>query len=347
MQHKLSQCILAAAICLVLSACSAKSEIVEVIVGGTSARDTAGERHWLKYQQDAEAAGGGEIKMRMLIRGELGSEDQIVSGLRRGRVQFANLSALIASTIVPEVSLVYAPYLFDSEAEADFVFDNYLTPEYRKLFAARGLEFIVWYELGEQQIWSRDKPILAPTDMQGVRFRIAASKSAELLGQALKADLIPLGYAEIIPSLQTGLIAAGENGIPLYARTGIAPEAPHLTMTNHSLSLSVIVADKPWWDQQSEKVRTVLREEFPKEPEIRSAVREEIRTDLSEAEKLGFKVYDLSPEQRKAWSDATRSTHAELIRAIGGESQRLYDLAIAGKAAYAAQLTGPSTQSPN
>ena len=118
-------------------------------------------------------------------------------------------------------------------------------------------------------------------------------------------------------------------------------------MTNHSLSLSVIVADKPWWDQQSEKVRTVLREEFPKEPEIRSAVREEIRTDLSEAEKLGFKVYDLSPEQRKAWSDATRSTHAELIRAIGGESQRLYDLAMAGKAAYAAQLTGPATQSPN
>ena len=348
MQHKLPRWTYAvAAVILTMSvvACSTETKSVEVIVGGTAARGTAGEASWLKFQRDAEAAGDGAIKMRMLIHGELGSEDQIVSGLRRGRVQYANLSALIASTIVPETALIYAPYLFDSDAEADFVFDNYLTPEFRKLFAARGLEFIVWYELGAQQIWSRDKPLLTPADMQGVRFRIASSKSAELLGKALRADLIPLGYAEIIPSLQTGLIAAGENGVTLYSRTGIAPEAPHLTMTNHSLALSVIVADKRWWDQQPESIRAVLRQTFPKEPEIRVAVRDEIRTDLAAADKLGFKVYDLSAEQRKLWSDATRGTHAELIRALGGESQRIYDLAIAGKQAYAEQLKRTEVQS--
>jgi len=321
-----------------LVACSAKQGPVEVIVGGTAARGTAGEAQWLKFQRDAEAAGNGEIKMRMLIRGELGSEEQIVSGLRRGRVHFANLSALIASTIVPETALIYAPYLFDSEAEADFVFDNYLTPEYRKLFAARGLEFIVWYELGEQQIWSRDKPIMTPADMRGVRFRIASSKSAELLGEALQADLIPLGYAEIIPSLQTGLIAAGENGVTLYSRTGIAPEAPHLTLTNHSLAMSVIVADKRWWDAQPERIQNILRQTFPKEAEIRRAVRAEIQDDLASAAELRFQYYTLTPAQRQLWSDATRGTHAALVQAIGGDTQRLYDLALAGKKAFAEQL---------
>ena len=38
----------------------------------------------------------------MLIYGELGTEEQIVSGLRRGRVHFANLSANIAATVVPD-----------------------------------------------------------------------------------------------------------------------------------------------------------------------------------------------------------------------------------------------------
>jgi len=346
-QHKLSNSFLIAAglaLCAALTACAPKTKTIEVVVGGTAAKGTAGEASWLKFQRDAEAAGNGQITMRMLIHGELGSEDQIVSGLRRGRVQFANLSALIASTIVPEVALIYTPYLFDSDAEADYVFDNFLTSEYRKLFAERGLEFIAWYELGAQQIWSRDKPILTPDDMRGVRFRIAASKSAELLGQALHADLIPLGYADIIPSLQTGLIAAGENGVTLYSRTGIAPEAPHLSMTNHSLAMSVIVADKRWWDKQPENVRKILRDEFPAEPEIRRAVREEIRTDLAAADELGFKVYNLSDEQRKQWSDATRSTHAALIRSIGGQSQRIYDLAIAGKAAYASEVKRTAVQ---
>jgi TRAP-type C4-dicarboxylate transport system substrate-binding protein len=310
---------------------------LEVIVGGTAARGTAGEAQWLKFQRDAEAAGKGAIKMRMLIHGELGSEEQIVSGLRRGRVQYANLSALIASTIVPETALIYAPYLFESQAEADFVFDQYLTPEFRKLFAARGLEFIVWYELGFQQMWSRSKSLLTPADLRRVKFRISASKSSELLGKALGADLISLGYADIIPSLQTGLIAAGENGIPLYARTGIAPEAPHLTLTNHSIAMSVIVADKRWWDRQTPVIRKVLRDSYPTEAWIRQAVRAEIRTDLAAAAQLKFKAYTLTPTQRAQWIEVTRGTHAELIRSIGGESQRLYNGIAETKKAYAAQ----------
>jgi TRAP-type transport system periplasmic protein len=296
---------------------------VEVTVAGTSFRGTTGERHWLEFQRDAERASQGSLKMRMLIRGELGSEEQIVSGLRRGRVQFANLSALVASTVVPETALLYAPYLATNVAEADYVLDRYLTPEYTRLLAARGLQFITWYDLGFQQIWSRKKPLLLPSDAKGVRFRVSASKSAELLGRALRADLIPLGFADIIPSLQTGLIEAGENAITLYARTGTAPEAPHLTITDHSMSQSIIVADKRWWDRLSAEHRRILLQSFPSAATIRTAIRAEQERDLAQAAQLRFKVYRLTPAQKAAWVAATRDTPAELARSIGGESARL------------------------
>jgi TRAP-type transport system periplasmic protein len=325
--------IFAATLCAIACATIAAAKPVEIVVGGTAARGTAGEAQWLKFQRD----GKGAIKIRMLIHGELGAEEQIVSGLRRGRVQYANLSALVASTIVPETALIYAPYLFDSQAEADFVFDRYLTPEYRRLFAARGLEFIRWYELGFQQMWSRPRPLLVPSDAKGVKFRISPSKSSELLGTALRADLIFISYTDIIPSLQTGLISAGENGIPLYARTGIAPEAPHLTLTNHSVSMSVIVADKRWWDKQAPAIQKVLRDNFPTEAWIRQAVRNEIATDIAAATQLRFKVHTLTPQQRAEWVRATRGTHPALLKAIGGDSARLYDLILAGKKTFAAR----------
>ena len=297
---------------------------VQVVVGGTSFRGTVGEAHWQTFGQRAVAAGGGEIDVRMLIHGELGAEENLVSGLRRGRVQYANLSSLIASTIVPEMALIYMPYLFESEPEADYVMDRYLTREYAQLLAKRGLELIVMYELGFQQIWSRRKPILVPSDARGLRFRVAASKSAELLGRALGADLIPLPFTDIIPSLQTGLIEAGENGVTLYSRTGTAPEAPHLTVTDHSLAMSMIVADKRWWDRLDPRHRKILRDAYPTSAQIRREVRAEIEADYAQASKLKFQVHRLTSAQRNQWIAALRPTHAELLRASGPDGQRLY-----------------------
>ena len=319
-----------------LYADTAAAAPVQVVVGGTSFRNTIGERHWLDFKRQAEQRSGGELQLKMLIHGELGSEEQIVSALRRGRVQYANLSALVASTIVPETSLLYAPYLFESAAEADYVLDGYLQREFTQLLAAKGLQFIVFYDLGFQQLWSRNKPILLPTDGRGVRFRVSASTSAALFGKAMRADLIPLGFADIIPSLQTGLIEAGENGVTLYARTGTAPEAPHLTLTDHSLALSIIVADKRWWDRLAPRHRSALLESFPNAAQIRKAERAEIANDIAGAAKLRFTAYRLTPAQRAAWVRTMRPTHAALVQQIGGQSARIYAEILRQKQAFAA-----------
>lgn len=319
----------------------ASSRPLEVVVGGTSFRGTAGERQWLDFQRKAESASRGSIRMKMLVRGELGAEEQIVSGLRRGRVQYANLSALIASTIVPEIAILYAPYLFESEAETDYVFDNYLDAEFRKLFARRGLELITFYDLGFQQLWSRRKPLLVPADARGVRFRVSAGKASEIFGRAIGADLIPVTFADLLPALQTGLVEAGENGVTLYARTGTAAEAPHLTLTGHGLALSVIVADKRWWDRLAPEQRRILRDSFPTTQWIREATRAEIAGDLRDAAKLGFEVHRLTPAQRAQWVRALNGSQAELVRVTGGESQRLYEGILAAKRAFATGRTRP------
>ncbi len=326
-------------------ACAAQAAPpVEVIVGGTAFRNTAGEKIWLDFQRKAEAAANGGLKLRMLVHGELGPEEQIVSGLRRGRVHYANLSALVSSTVVPEAGLLYAPFLFDSDAEADFVVDHYLTAEFRKLMAARGLELIAWYDLGSSLLWSRRKPLLVPTDLRGVRLRIGANRATQLLGQALQADVIPLPFSDIIPSLQRGLIEAGENGMALYARTGIAREAPFLSMTEHNLAVSFIVADKRWFDRQTPALQKILRESFPDAVALRKSTRDESASDIANAAKLGFKVYRLTPAQRQQWAAASRVTHPDLIAATGGASARLYAGIAASRKAFATARTKPAAR---
>ena len=316
-----------------LAACGGGNGGQVVNIGGTSTPNTPGEAMWLNFKRDAEAASGGALDMRPLIYGQLGSEEQLLSGLRRGRIQFANLSAQVTSTLVPELSLLYAPYLFEDEAESDFVYDNYLTSIYRDLLAEQGLYLLTWYEIGFHSVYSK-QPIIMPADMVGRRFRVSSSINARLFAQALGADVIPLGFGEIVPSLQTGLVDAGENSISLYARTGISAEAPHLTLTRHVFGVSVIVADQRWWDAQTPAIRKILTDNFPSVTESRRETRAQDEADLADPA-LGIQVHRLSVEQRAAWRQATAGVTEELLDSIGGRSREIYAVILEGKRAWA------------
>jgi TRAP-type C4-dicarboxylate transport system substrate-binding protein len=309
-----------------------------ITIGGTSTPNTPGSAMWLTFKANAEAAAGGTLELKPLIYGQLGSEEQLLSGLRRGRIQFANLSAQATSTLVPELSLLYSPYLFTDEAEADFVYDRYLTEIYRELLAAVGLHLVTWYEIGFHSVYGRER-ILTPADAAGRRFRVSASLNARLFAEAIGADLIPLGYGEIVPSLQTGLIDAGENSISLYARTGISAEAPYLTLTRHVFGTSVIVADQNWWQGLDENTRRILTETFPSIDRSRAETRAQDEKDLADPE-LGIKWQALTPDERAQWQAATSGVTDQLIDDIGGRAREIYDLIQKARAEYAARSEG-------
>ncbi|MDP6435669.1 MAG: TRAP transporter substrate-binding protein DctP [Gammaproteobacteria bacterium] len=296
-----------------------------VMIAGTTFPDTAGEGHWLGFYERLVEATGGQMPLRLLIYGQLGSEDQLVSGLRRGRVQFANLSAMAVSTVVPEMALLYAPFLFDDEAEADYVYDRYLTPLYRGLLAEKGLHLVSWYEIGFLEVYGKE-PVLVPGDARGRRFRVGAGPAARLFAGAIGADVIPLGFADVVASLQTGLIESGENSVSLYARTGIAGEAPHLTMTDHAFGISAIVASKDWWDSLSYERQQQVSNAWPDIAETRRAVRAESQSDLQYAAELGIVVHHLSKEQRGLWREVTAGATDRIIEIIGGRSREVYEV---------------------
>lgn len=303
-----------------------------VTIAGTTFPATTGEQHWLDFAAALEAAT--DMNLRLLIYGQLGSEDQLVSGLRRGRVQFANLSAMAVSTVVPEMALLYAPFLFDNEAEADFVYDHHLTPVYRDLLAAKGLHLVSWYEIGFVQVYGKE-PLLSPDDVSGRRFRVGAGPAARLFARALDADVIPLGFADVVASLQTGLVEAGENSVSLYARTGIAGEAPHLTLTNHSFGVSAIVADKVWWDALTAAQQAAVSAAWPGAPRVRREVRAESAADIAAGADLGIIVHRISAAERALWRERTAPVTQQLVEALGGRSADILAVIQEGRAEFA------------
>jgi TRAP-type C4-dicarboxylate transport system substrate-binding protein len=321
---------------LCVAGCARPPTGLTVTLGGTTTPNTPGEALWLEFRDNAVAASGGRMRLRPLIYGQLGSEEQLLSGLRRGRIQYANVSGQVLSTVVPEITLLYAPYLFADAAEADYVYDRYLTDLYRGLLAARGLHLVTWYEIGFHDVYGRE-PIRVPADARGRRFRIASSLNARLFAEAIGADVIPLGFADIVPALQTGLVEAGENSVTMYSRTGIAGEAAHLTLTNHLLGVSVIISPSRWWNKLPAADQAILTKAFPPIERSRAVVRQQTADDLRDAAKLGIVVHTPTAAELAAWRAATAQVTQQLIAEIGGRAPEIYAGIQRARSEYAAR----------
>ena len=241
------------------------------------------------------------------------------------------------SSVVPELSVILAPYLFDSYDEVDFVSDNFLTPVFTEMLAERGLTFIQWSEVGWNNVYCRE-PRLEPEEFRSVKMRASTAIAPQVFTDSIGADNIPLAFDETLPALQTGLIECGQSGAGQYLLSGIADEAPHYTLTGHAYDSGVQFANKEWYESLPVEARQVLENALDGQQENRDIVREVIAAQERERQEAGLVTFhELTAEQKAQWREAASGTHEKLIARIGGRAQEIYDLIQEGKAEFAAR----------
>lgn len=311
--------------------------IVQAIGATTGVpKGTSGYNKWMMFRDRVAEASGGEIEITPMVTGGLGSEENILNSLRRGRIQIANLSGLVISTLAPEVALLQAPYLFDDQAEADYVYDTVLFDIFKSLLSEYGLTFLSWDEVGFHHVYGK-KPILSPEDAANARFRISSGLPAQFFAKAIDADVIPLSFNENVVGLQTGLVDAGANAVILYASAGIAEEAPHLAMTGHIFATNFVITSTRWLEGLSPEHRDIITSSWVPIEIARAMSRDEETGFLNRADDIGFTIHALSPDQRAAWKRAAEPVTKHIIENVGGQSQEIFEAIQKGKAAYQAQ----------
>ncbi len=327
--------ILFAAWLFCLSGVEAHAEHVEI--GGFVIPGSPAATVFYDYAARLEAESEGRLTPQLLIHGEGGPEEQILSGVRRGRIKVASLSSLVLSNILPELGYLGAPFLFDSKAEFDDVVDRVFFEVFTPLMAEKGLTILRWLDLGGQNIYA-NRPILWPQDAVGVRLRATQDIAARLFLESVGADVIYITSPETIPGLQTGLIDGGLTPTIAYTGTGLVPEAPHFMLTEHFFLGGFLLANTKWLDGLSEQDRRAVINSFASTEEVRRIISGMTATALANAENEGFTAHVFSAEQRAAWKAASAGTHQRLIREIDGQTQAVADAINAGRAAYAARL---------
>lgn len=332
---------------LLLSACIENDRRERIRVTAVTVPGTPWHQMWVDFDAAAERDFPDALNVELFVLSQFGPEEAMISNLRRNRVQIAGLSLQGASQLVPELNLLLAPYLFDSQAELDFILDNYLLEVYSELLEAQNVTIIQWADVGWSHLYARE-PALTPESVQGRRLRTSRAAGARVFGRMMDINQIVLPFTDLLPALQTGLVDGGQSGVGMYALAGMANEAPHLMLTGHAYDSGLIVANAAWWHGLDTETRSKIRSALDPVEKTRVDVRSLIaRIQAGIEANPNVFVHDLNAEQRRAWREATAGGMEWLVTEIGGQSELIRDRIMAGKISFRERYPEAQPDFPN
>jgi TRAP-type C4-dicarboxylate transport system substrate-binding protein len=279
-----------------------------------------------RFRDEIGKESKGNITMVPYINSVLGSEQDTILQVQNGRLESGGFSVTAGVQIVKEMSLLAGPYVWETEKQADCVLDNFLFAEYQKLFDKKGLVLTQWSEVGWVNVYGK-KPLLTPADAKGYKVRVAPAASSKVFWDSVGANGVQLGVPDVNPSLQTGLVDGGDFPNLTYVAMGTGKLAPHLTLTQHQHQAGIVVFNKRFYNEKLSKEYRALIELTSSPPhQLRTEVRGIQAAMLKAHQAQGGTVHVPTAEQMAAWKKAAEPAQAALIKDIGGDAPRLWQL---------------------
>ncbi len=280
----------------------------------------------------AETKGG--VKITPFYGSQLGSENDAIAQISRGRIEMGSFTANSVALQVPEIALVQLPFFFATRPQRDCVLDNHLQKPVSEALAKKGLVFLNWGEVGSVHIPGK-KAYATPADVKGIKVGVVANKMTADFWRAMGANPIPTTVAEATSSSQTGLIDTYPTPFAFYVPSGLNKVLPVITKLPLWESAGITLMNKAAYDKLPVDVRAAFDKGVQKTPV--AMLRAEIRgvdTALTGVHKQsGGTVVEATPEQLAEWSKGLGPVWTAIAKDIGPDGEKFLALMDTGKKA--------------
>lgn len=298
-------------------------------IGTVAPADSPWSALLTQFKTEVEKKSAGQVKVKIMLGGVLGDENEMVTKCARGQVQGVGASTGAIASKVPEVNLIELPFLFKTVEEADQVIDKVLAPRLEKSFLNRGLVLGFWSENGYRMFATRDKPIKKPSDLKGLKMRSQESPVHLAMYRAFGASAVPVPTTEVLQALASGNVDGFDQAVLYAIAAGWHKSVKHFTLSQHIYQPAAIIYNKAWFDKLPKNLQTLLQTEGRAvQDKGRKAVRA-IQPELLEIlqyEKI--ETHSLTDSERKAFEEASKPVYEQFRKDMGAEASALLDLTI-------------------
>lgn len=315
---------------LVLDVAAAKAEEPIVLKLATIAPDgTPWAETMAAYKKRVEAESKGRVRIKAFLGGTLGDENSTVAETRRGTIALWGGSTAALGSVVPEMQLLELPYLFHDEAEADYILDEVLFEDFKKLLESRGYVLLFWAENGYRSVGSKHGFVKSLDDLKGRKFRSQESSVHLDTYRALGASPVPISATEVLSALQTGVVDGFDN-TPLFAFAASWYQGvKYYTVTNHIYQPAAVLISKKVFDElPADLQKIVVGDSRRQAKEGRVGVRALTPYLIQNFENAKVAVHHSTAAEKAAFAKATLPVHQQFVKGEGKSAAKMYEKAM-------------------
>lgn len=176
------------------------------------------------------------------------------------------------------------------------------------------------YWMSGMKYFSANKPLVSPTDANGLKFRVQPSDVAKAMIAALGATPQPMAFAEVYGALQTGVVDGQENTWSNIYTKKFFEVQDGVTETNHQLLAYLFMTSKEFLDSLDDNTRASF---IKIADEVTQQANESVKqAELANRQNIldaGGVIRKLNPEQRKKWVDTMKPVWDKFEDEIGAD----------------------------
>ncbi len=234
----------------------------------------------------------GRIRIDIYPSEQLGSERECLELLQIGSLSMTKVSCSVLEGFVPAMSVLSLPYLFRDEEHHFGVLEG----EIGKRLLLEGEKYwlrgLCFYDAGSRSFYMKDKPILRPSDLVGIKIRTQESPTSIKMVQALGGAPTPIAWGELYSALQQGVVDGAENNPPSFHLSRHFEVCKFYSLDEHTTVPDVLLISTRVWRDLTPEYQKLLQEAADESAQHQKILwKRATQKALEEVQKAGVKVY--------------------------------------------------------
>ncbi|MDQ7817404.1 MAG: TRAP transporter substrate-binding protein [Melioribacteraceae bacterium] len=282
--------------------CAKESKITRIKIGHGLDQSHPVHQAMLFLAERAEEKSNGTILITIYPSQQLGTERECLELLQIGSLGMTKVSASVLEGFVPDFKVFSLPFIFADEKQKFDFFKSQVGKDLLKSTEKFWLRGLCYYDAGNRSFYTKNKPILSPDDLKGLKIRTQESPTSVKMVKALGGSATPISWGELYTALQQGVVDGAENNPPSFYLSRHYEVCKYYSLNEHTSVPDVLLISTVIWNDLSPQKQQWIQEAADESFEYQKKLWKEATEEaLREVQKAGVTVYypDKAPFEEK------------------------------------------------
>jgi tripartite ATP-independent transporter DctP family solute receptor len=279
-----------------------------------------------RFAELLAAKSGGKLKVQEFPASTLGSELQQQSALQGGVQEMTAPATTSLAGIVKEFGLIDFPFAVANFAQADALLDGPFGQALLAKLPEKGLVSLGYWDLGFRNVTNSKRPITKPEDLAGLKLRVIPNPVFLDTFNALKANPVPMPFAELYGALEAKAVDGQENPFAVILSNKFYEVQKYVSATNHVYAANIVLVSKKFWDKLTPAEQKMMHEAAD---EARAYQRQTSRAAAAKAvgelQAKGMLFNELTPAEQQRMAQVAKPVTDKLAAGYDAATVKLYN----------------------